>query len=108
MQPGDERRRYVESMAAQVSIYPLRQTSISDAISEALSAFRGSDVEVHPGAMSTMIAGTEDAVFAALREGYRAARVQGDVVMVVTLSNACPTPATPHGEGAANARHQPG
>jgi len=98
----------VESMAAQVSIYPLHQTSLSDAISEALEAFRATDVEVHPGAMSTVISGNEDAVFAALREGYRAARVQGDVVMVVTLSNACPIPAKPQGEGAANARHQLG
>jgi len=95
-------------MAAQIGIYPLRQTSISDAISEALAAFQTSGVEVRPGAMSTVIAGTEDAVFAALREGYRAARAQGDVVMVATLSNACPMPETPRGEGAANARHQPG
>ena len=98
----------MESMAAQVSIYPLHQTSISDAISEALEAFRATGVEVRPGAMSTVISGDENAVFTALREGYRAARVQGDVVMVATLSNACPTPATPHGAGAANARHQPG
>ena len=93
----------MENMAAQVSIYPLRQTSISDAISEALAAFRSIGVEVRPGAMSTVIAGNEGAVFAALREGYRAARAQGDVVMVATLSNACPMPATPHGAGAANA-----
>lgn len=66
------------------------------------------DVEVHPGAMSTVIAGSEDAVFAALREGYRAATARGDVVVVATLSNACPIPETPHGEGAANAGHQPG
>ena len=81
----------MENMAAQVSIYPLRQTSISDAISEALEAFRATGVKVRPGAMSTVISGNEDAVFAALREGYRAARVQGDVVIVATLSNACPT-----------------
>jgi len=95
-------------MAAQISIYPLRKTSISDTISEALAAFQTSDVEVHPGALSTVIAGTEDAVFAAMREGFRAARAQGDVVMVATLSNACPMPETPHKEGASNARHQPG
>ena len=98
----------MESMAAQVSIYPLRQTSVSDAISGVLVAFRATGIEVYPGAMSTVIAGNEDAVFAALREGYRAARALGDVVMVTTLSNACPTPATPHGEGAAKARHEPG
>ena len=94
----------MENMAAQVSIYPLRQTSISDSISEALAAFQTSDVEVRPGAMSTVISGNEEVVFAALREGYRAARAQGDVVMVATLSNACPMPATPRGEGASNAR----
>jgi uncharacterized protein YqgV (UPF0045/DUF77 family) len=95
----------METMAAQISIYPLRQTSILDAISEALAAFGASNVEVHPGALSTVIAGTEDAVFDALREGYRAASARGDAVMVATLSNACPMPATPHGEDAGNARH---
>jgi len=97
----------VESMAAQVSIYPLRQTSISDTVTEALEAFRATGVEVRPGAMSTVISGNEDVVFAALREGYRAARVQGDVVMIATLSNACPMPATPHGKDAPNASYQP-
>ena len=88
----------MENMAAQVSIYPLRRTSISDVVSGALAAFRASGVEVHPDAMSTVISGSEDVVFAALRKGYRAAALQGDVVMVATLSNACPMPATPHGE----------
>jgi uncharacterized protein YqgV (UPF0045/DUF77 family) len=110
VQLGDEieqRGEEMETMAAQVSIYPLRQTSVSDAISEALAAFRATGVEVYPGAMSTVITGNEDAVFVALREGYRVARAKGDVVVFATLSNACPTPATPHGEGAANAKHQP-
>jgi uncharacterized protein YqgV (UPF0045/DUF77 family) len=85
----------VRSMAVQVSIYPLRQTSISKAISKALAAFRAPGVEVHLGAMSTLILGGEDAVFRALREGYRAATAQGDVVMIATFSNACPAPTTP-------------
>jgi uncharacterized protein YqgV (UPF0045/DUF77 family) len=93
-------------MAVQVSVYPLRQTSISDAISKALVAFRASSVDVHPGAMSTVIIGSEDAVFTALREGYCAAAAQGEMVMIATLSNACPVPEAPDGEGAADATRE--
>jgi hypothetical protein len=36
-------------------------------------------------------------VFAALRQGYRAATRDGAAVMVATLSNACPAAAPPVG-----------
>jgi uncharacterized protein YqgV (UPF0045/DUF77 family) len=79
-------------IAAQVSLYPLRQASLSPAIDEALQIFRGHGLDVEPGAMSTLIAGDDAAVFAALQEAFHCAAEQGQVVMVVTLSNACPVP----------------
>jgi hypothetical protein len=42
--------------------------------------------------MSTLVWGEETAVFAALEEAFHQAAESGDVVMVVTLSNACPSP----------------
>jgi tRNA-Thr(GGU) m(6)t(6)A37 methyltransferase TsaA len=41
--------------------------------------------------MSSVIAGDDAAVFAALQEAFRRVAEQGQVVMVVTFSNACPT-----------------
>jgi tRNA-Thr(GGU) m(6)t(6)A37 methyltransferase TsaA len=82
----------VIGIAVQVSLYPLRQETLSPAIDEALQVFRAHDLDVDPGAMSTMIAGDDDAVFAALQEAFRRVAGQGQVVMVVTFSNACPVP----------------
>lgn len=78
--------------AAQVSIYPLRQPRLSPAIEEALEIFRKYRLDVTPGSMSSMILGDDDDLFAALKEAYQKVSQQGEVVMVVTLSNACPVP----------------
>jgi len=77
-------------IAAQVSLYPLGQESLSPTIDEAVRIFQKHDLEVESGAMSTVIAGEDTAVFAALQEAFGRAAEQGHVVMVVTLSNACP------------------
>ncbi len=79
-------------IAAQVSLYPLRQASLSPAIGQALQIFREHGLGVEPGAMSTLITGNDATVFAALQEAFRRVAEQGQVVMVVTLSNACPVP----------------
>ncbi len=79
-------------IAAQVSLYPLRQVSLSPAIDEALRVFREHGLDVEPGAMSSMIVGDDAAVFAALQETFRRVAEQGQVVMIVTFSNACPVP----------------
>jgi tRNA-Thr(GGU) m(6)t(6)A37 methyltransferase TsaA len=79
-------------IAAQVSLYPLGQEALSPAIDEALRIFREHSLEVEPGAMSTMISGDDDTIFAALQEAFRRVAEQRRVVMVVTFSNACPVP----------------
>jgi hypothetical protein len=45
--------------------------------------------------MSTLVWGEEQAIFAALEEAFRRAAERGDMVMTVTLSNACPMPEEP-------------
>ncbi len=79
-------------IAAQVSLYPLRQQSLSPAINEALRIFRERGLDVQPGVMSTVITGDDADVFAAVQEAFRCAAEQGQVVMAVTFSNACPVP----------------
>jgi uncharacterized protein YqgV (UPF0045/DUF77 family) len=78
--------------AAQISIYPLRQPRLSPAIDQALEVFQKHGLDVTPGTMSSVILGDDDALFAALKEAYQNVSQQGEVVMVVTLSNACPVP----------------
>ena len=82
----------MNGIAAQVSLYPLRQASLSPAIVQALRVFQEHGLGVEPGAMSTLITGDDAAIFAALQEAFRRAAEQGQVVMVVTFSNACPVP----------------
>ena len=80
------------ALTAQVSLYPLRQAHLSAAIHQALDIFRGHGLEVIPGAMSSLVSGEDETVFAALKEAFQAVSQQGDAVMVVTLSNACRVP----------------
>ena len=80
------------AVSAQVSLYPLRQTRLDPTIRRALAIFERHGLEVQAGAMSTLIWGDEERVFRALQEAFREASLTGEVVMVVTLSNACPLP----------------
>jgi tRNA-Thr(GGU) m(6)t(6)A37 methyltransferase TsaA len=82
----------VVGIAAQVSLYPLRQDTLSPVIDEALQIFHEHGLDVAPGAMSSVITGDDATVFAALQEAFRRVAGQGHVVMVVTFSNACPIP----------------
>ena len=79
-------------MSAQVSLYPLRQVSIGTPVREAVRVFHDHNLKTRMGAMSTLVWGEEQAVFDALREAFHMASERGDAVMVVTLSNACPSP----------------
>jgi len=78
------------AITAQVSLYPLRQESLSPVIEDALRVFREHGLEIQPGAMSTIITGDDAEVFSALQEAFCCAAEQGHVVMIVTFSNACP------------------
>ena len=77
-------------ISAQVSLYPLRQPDLGPAIRAVWRIFEDHEVEVDRGAMSTVVWGQEEAVMGALREAFHEASEEGEVVMVITLSNACP------------------
>ena len=78
----------------QLSVYPLRQPHLRPGIEAALRAAAGEGVDVTPGRLSTLVAGDEPAVFAALRAAFRAAGSSGSTVMVATLSNGAPADET--------------
>ena len=76
---------------AQISVYPLRQRHLRPAVDTVLAALEGRGLRLEPGPMSTLATGEQDTVFAVLRDAFARVAETGDVVMVVTLSNACPT-----------------
>lgn len=79
-------------LSAQLSIYPLRQQSLSLTINEALEVLKGFGLNIIPGSMSTLILGKSGDLWTALKRVFSAASEHGQVVMIVTLSNACPKP----------------
>jgi len=82
----------MSEISAQVSLYPLRQASIGPVIRDAVRQFRQQGLSVRVGEMSTLIWGEEDVLFNAVQGAFHRAAKQGDVVMSVTFSNACPEP----------------
>jgi uncharacterized protein YqgV (UPF0045/DUF77 family) len=78
-------------ITAMIAVYPLH-TGSSGAIRYAIEAIESEGVAADTGPMSTVIAGTPDEVFRALRRAYEAAAAAGSVVVHVTVSNACPIP----------------
>lgn len=78
-------------ISAQVSLYPLGQSDLSPAIEAVWEALRGQGLEPQPGTMSTLVQGDDEVVFAALRDAFAGAAQFGGAVMVVTVSNICPS-----------------
>jgi uncharacterized protein YqgV (UPF0045/DUF77 family) len=88
----NERGLEIDAIMAQVSLYPLRQVSIGPSIREAVRVLQEYGLETRVGEMSTLVLGGRGSLFAALEEAFQRAAAHGDVVMVVTFSNACPLP----------------
>lgn len=79
-----------QQIGLQFSLYPLRQEHVRPAIQAAVKAAGDDGVALTVGKISTAGAGEEDAVFAAVRSAFAAARSFGPAVMVVTLSSVVP------------------
>ena len=77
-------------ISAQVSLYPLRQSHLSPLIDEAVQLFKDRRLVVEPGSMSTTLAGEENDLFRAVAEVFHRGAETGELVMVLTVSNACP------------------
>ena len=82
-----------QMISAQVSLYPLRRESIGPVIRKTVRILESFDVDLRVGEMNTLVWGEERPVFDALEAAFRAAAEEGDTVMTVTISNACPSPA---------------
>jgi uncharacterized protein YqgV (UPF0045/DUF77 family) len=77
-------------ISAQISVYPLRQEHLGPAIEVVKNALEAHGLHPTIGAMSTLVTGETEIVFAALQAAFSQAAATGQVVMTVTFSNACP------------------
>ena len=82
----------MDTVTAQVSLYPLRQASIGPTIRQAIHILERHGLKTRLGEMSTLVWGEEEAIFAALHEAFHQTAASGEAVMVIMLSNACPEP----------------
>ncbi len=80
-----------EVVGCQLSVYPLRQDDIGVSIRAAIEAAREAGCEVRVGNLSTLLTGSEDQVFGALRAAFRAAQRPGSAVMIATLAAGIPS-----------------
>ena len=76
--------------SAQVSVYPLRQERLGPAVAIVRAALEADGLEPQVGPMSTIVTGENRVIFAALGDAFAKAAEVGQVVMTVTVSNACP------------------
>lgn len=77
-------------IAAQVSLYPLREVHMGKLIADALHVCHQAGLEVQTGPMSTVLVGEVHALFSALEEAFVTACESGPAVLVTTVSNTCP------------------
>jgi uncharacterized protein YqgV (UPF0045/DUF77 family) len=80
----------MKDIAAELSLYPLRQSKLSPAIDEALRILREHGLAFELSSMSTFISGDDETILQAAQEVWLAASARGDIVMHMILSNACP------------------
>jgi len=78
-------------ITTQFSLYPLRTQHLGPVLDAAMTAIRETGGTCQVGLMSTVMEGTEEELFAALRAAFAAAAAHGDVVLVASVSNACDT-----------------
>lgn len=79
-------------VSAQISIYPLRQARLGPAVESVRATLAAHGLTAKVGSMSTIVVGEDRAIFGALGEAFARAAEAGEVVMTVTISNACPIP----------------
>jgi uncharacterized protein YqgV (UPF0045/DUF77 family) len=91
-QAWEDPRMAEHTISAQVSIYPLRQERLTPAIAAVRVSLEAHGLRTEVGPMSTQVTGSAETLFAALGEAFVRAAAIGQVVMTITVSNACPVP----------------
>ena len=81
------------TVSVQFSLYPLRADHLTPAIEAAWACLRARGLEFQAGSMSTLVTGPAGEVFDALREAFEQQAGRCELVLALTVSNACPAAA---------------
>ena len=79
------------NVQAEVSLYPLRTPTCWEAVERFVECLREGGLDVRTGPMSSHVRGQSTEIFPALAEAFERAALQGDVVLTLKVSNACPS-----------------
>jgi uncharacterized protein YqgV (UPF0045/DUF77 family) len=85
------------NVQAEISLYPLRTDDLGHAIGMFLADLKAAGLTVQPGNMSSTLSGDVRTVFSTIRAAFAAAAEDGQVVLVMKVSNACPAGGTMEG-----------
>ena len=88
------------NVQAEISLYPLRTNDLGHAVQEFVGELTAAGVTVTPGNMSSTVSADVDAAFLAVCRAFKAAAENGPVVLVMKVSNACPSGDTAEGMNA--------
>lgn len=76
-------------IGAQISIYPLREKTITDTLNIFWEELNSRGIQYEVNSFSTIIWMEEDELFKFLSDAYKKLR-EKSIVMVITISNVCP------------------
>jgi len=79
------------NVQAEVSLYPLRSPNLSEPITKFCETLVKSGLSVEITSMSTSLSGEVDRVFDGLKSAMVEIGQDHEVVLVVKISNACPS-----------------
>ena len=88
------------NVQAEISLYPLRTDDPGHAIGMFLGKLNAAGLRLQPGKMSSIVAGDADVVFSTVGRAFKAAVENGQAVLVMKVSNACPSGDTVEGMSA--------
>jgi len=75
-------------ICAEVSIYPLKTNNASNVITSSIDTLNSGNIDYKVGSISTHIHGSNTQVWDSIRNMFEQAQSQGEVSMVVTITNA--------------------
>ena len=79
------------NVQAEASLYPLRTSGLGHTIEEFLGEMKAAGLTVQPGNMSSTMSGDVRTVFSTIRAAFEAVAENDQVVLVLKVSNACPS-----------------
>ena len=77
-------------VSVQFSVYPLREKHLSPAIKKTVEILKNYGLSVEVGSMSSITYGESEIVFKAFQKVYEEVATNSHIVLIMTLSNACP------------------